>query len=113
MKTESTVDTAVVTSAISRTASGRWRARNMMSTAPTKGYHVMIDSAGNGILMAARGDGPRCSSQPPLGQHEQHEDAHGDAVDIVLGQPALQPPQPIARAQRPRAQQIEDAVHDI
>jgi hypothetical protein len=36
----------VVTSAIHRTARGRWRAVNMMSSAPMNGDHVMIESSG-------------------------------------------------------------------
>src|SRR5215510_7177202 len=104
MKTESTVEIDVVTSAIKRTASGEWRAKNMMSTAPTNGDHVMIDSTGNGITR---------SPQSPLGQHEQHEHAEGHAVDVVLGQPGLQRAQPVAGAQRQRAQDVEHAVHQV
>src|SRR5215510_6046589 len=97
MNTESTVEVAVVTSAIRRTASGEWRARNMISSAPTNGDHVMIDSTGNGITR---------SPQPPLGQHEEHQHAEGDAVHVVLREPGLQRPQPVARAQRERAQHV-------
>ena len=71
-----------MTSAMSRTASGRWRATNMMSTAPTNGAHVMIDSTGNGITR---------SPQAPLGQHEEQQDAERHPVDVVLRQPGLQP----------------------
>src|ERR1043166_6378061 len=117
MKTDSTVEIDVVTSAISRTASGWWRARNMMSTAPTNGAHVMIDSTGNGIT-AVRGEPRRaasrgCSSKSPLGEDEQHEGAEGDAVHVVLGQAALDPPQAVARPQRPRAEHVEDAVDHV
>src|SRR5687768_17597738 len=64
MNTDSTADTAVVTSAITRTASGRCRAVNMISTAPTSGIHVMSDKTGNGITPCARGYGgqERCWS---------------------------------------------------
>src|SRR5688572_25459935 len=87
MKTDSTTEIAVVTSAMSRTASGRCRARNMISTAPTNGDHVIIERTGNGI-MAVRAEARRAarrarefemSSHPPLGQDEQHEGAEGDA----------------------------------
>src|SRR6185295_643657 len=97
MKTDSTVETAVVTSAISRTARGEWRARNMMSTAPTNGDQVMIDSTGNGITR---------SPQSPLGQHEEHEHAERDAVDVVLRQAGLNRAEPVAGAQRERAQHV-------
>ena len=81
MNTDSTVETAVLTSAMSRTASGRWRATNMMSTAPTNGAHVMMDSTGNGITR---------SPQAPLGQHEEQQHAERDAVDVVLRESGLQ-----------------------
>src|SRR5687767_5915423 len=121
MKTDSTTEIAVVTSAMSRTASGRCRARNMISTAPTNGDHVIIERTGNGI-MAVRAEARRAarrarefemSSHPPLGQDEQHEGAEGDAVDVVLGQPRLQASQPVPRPQRPRAQHVQHAVHEV
>src|ERR671918_933625 len=117
MMTESTVDTAVATSAISRTASGRWRAVNMISTAPTNGAHVMTDRTGNGIMAVRAAARPAravaISSQPPLGEHEEQQRAQGHAVEIVLRHPALQAAQPVTRPQRPRAQRVEHAVHEI
>src|SRR4030095_4774591 len=102
MKTDSTTETAVLTSAMSRTASGRWGAQNMMSTAPTNGAHVMMDSTGNGITR---------SPQAPLRQHEEQQHAERHTVDVVLRKPGLQPANPVARPQRPRAQHVEHAVH--
>src|SRR6266508_4171633 len=121
MNTDSTVEIAVVTSAMSRTASGRCRARNMISTAPTNGDHVMMESTGNGIIAvraeprraARRACGFEISPEPPVGEDEQQEGAERDAVDVVLGLAALQAALPVARPQRPRAQHVEHAVHQI
>src|SRR6267142_5073021 len=104
MKTESTVDTAVVTRAMRRTHSGWWRATNMMSTAPTNGAHVMIDRTGNGITR---------SPQPPLGQHEEQQDAERDPVDVVLRLSGLDSAQPVAGPQRQSTQHVEHAVHQV
>src|SRR4030095_8202408 len=104
MNTDSTVETAVLTSAMSRKGSGRWRATNMMSTAPTNGAHVMMDSTGNGITR---------SPQAPLSQHEEQQHAERHAVDVILRQPGLQPAQPGASPQRQCAQHVEHAVDQI
>src|SRR5437762_305575 len=153
----------VATAAISRTASGRWRAVNMMRSAPTKGDQVMSDSTGGVMVSRAAGPassvgGPRrgatrlrsarrypfqgpatqvrvassvtgsarpappaggltqvrvASSRPPLRPDEEQEDAERDAVDVVLRVPALDPPQQIAAAQRPRAHDVQDAVDEV
>src|SRR6185369_16384368 len=119
MKTDSTMETAVVTSAMSRTASGRWRAQNMISSAPTNGDHVMTERTGNGIMTARpgprraakrpAGSGP--SPEPPLREHEQQEGPERDAVDVVLGQPRLQTAHPLPRPQGPRTQHVQHAGH--
>src|SRR6185436_6270750 len=121
MKTDSTMETAVVTSAMSRTASGRWRAQNMISSAPTNGDHVMTERTGNGIMTARpgprraakrpAGSGP--SPEPPLREHEQQEGPERDAVDVVLGQPRLQTAHPLPRPQGPRTQHVQHAVHQV
>src|SRR5438876_1600276 len=197
----------VATAAISRTASGRWRAVNMMRSAPTKGDQVMSDSTGGVMVSRAAGPassvgGPRrgatrlrsarrypfqgpatqvrvassvtgsarpappgggltqvrvassvtgsarpappgggltqvrvassvtgsarpappgggltqvrvASSRPPLRPDEEQEDAERDAVDVVLRVPALDPPQQITAAQRQRAHEVQNAVHEI
>src|SRR5437773_4057054 len=175
----------VATAAISRTASGRWRAVNMMRSAPTKGDQVMSDSTGGVMVSRAAGPassvgGPRrgatrlrsarrypfqgpatqvrvassvtgsarpappaggltqvrvassvtgsarpappaggltqvrvASSRPPLRPDEEQEDAERDAVDVVLRVPALDPPQQIAAAQRPRAHDVQDALDEL
>src|SRR5947207_2980162 len=153
----------VATAAISRTASGRWRAVNMMRSAPTKGDQVMSDSTGGVMVSRAAGPassvgGPRrgatgvrsarrypfqgpatqvrvassvtgsarpappgggltqvrvASSRRPLRPDEEQEDAERDAIDIVLRVPALDPPQQIAAAQRPRAHDVQDAVDEV
>ena len=94
-----------MTSAMSRTASGRWRAMNMMSTAPTNGAHVMMDSTGNGITR---------SPQAPLRQHEeqQHAEAPRRRRSPAAG-PVCMRREPVARPQRPRAQHVEHAVHQV
>src|SRR5215471_4926581 len=53
----------VLATAMPRTRSGRWRAVNMMSTAPTKGAHVTIDSTGQPFI--GLGGGLRPPSEPP------------------------------------------------
>src|SRR6266480_3204362 len=53
----------VATAAISRTASGWWRAVNMMRSAPTKGDQVMSDSTGG--VMVSRAAGPASSVGGP------------------------------------------------
>src|SRR6185436_10499346 len=112
MKTDSTMETAVVTSAMKRTASGRWRARNMISTAPTNGDHVMIDRTGNGIMPGRAAGSPR-SPEPPLRQHEQDQRTEGDAIDVVLGQPGLQAAHPLPRPHGPGTQHVQQAVHEV
>src|SRR5687767_12254653 len=77
MNTDSTADTAVVTSEISRTANGRCRAVNMMSTAPTSGIQVMIDNNGNGIT--PRPQGPEGRRGPSLMTGRRNDENAADA----------------------------------
>src|SRR5438876_1176610 len=104
-------ETPVVTAAMSRTASGRWRAVNIMRSAPTKGDQVMSDRTGSvigaraaspghsvgGVPWVRRGSVRRiptasASSRPPLRPDEEQQHAERDAVDVVLRVPALDPP---------------------
>src|SRR5438094_437774 len=104
-------ETPIVTAAMSRTASGRWRAVNIMRSAPTKGDQVMSDRTGSvigaraaspghsvgGVPWVRRGSVRRiptasASSRPPLRPDEEQQHAERDAVDVVLRVPALDPP---------------------
>src|SRR5687768_9958293 len=109
-----------------RTASGLWRAQNMMSSAPTNGAHVMNESTGNPTVMgvAAITAEPRCSvagssgglppsPEHPLGPHEQQQDAERDAVHVVLRASGLQAAERVARAQRPGARDVEHAIDEV
>src|SRR5262245_20732174 len=106
--------------AMTRTASGEYRAVNMIRRAPTNGAHVMIKSA-PGITTAApvrrrppappRAHSP--GSLPPSGPDDQQEETEGDAIHVILGLARLQPPQQVSRPQRPRAGEVEEAVHEV
>src|SRR5437899_11118785 len=123
---------------MSRTASGRWRAVNIMRSGPTKGDQVMSDRTGSVIVTGAARPAhsvaraaspvrlggwpdtgatrlrPACpSSRPPLRPDEEQQHAERDAVDVVLRVPALDPPEQITAAQRPRAQEVQEAVHEV
>src|SRR5205814_1848736 len=108
---------------MSRTASGRWRAVNMMRSAPTKGAHVISESTGSLVIVTGSArpvltvGGLRkarmASSPPPLGPDEEQQDAEGDPIDIVLRLPALDAPHEVAGAQRPRGQEVQHAVHEV
>src|SRR5262245_59207677 len=74
----------------------------MMSTAPMNGAHVMTESTGQ-PLMSAR----------PSAPDEEQEHAQGHAVDVVLREPGLEPAQAVAEAERPGAEEVHDAVHDV
>src|SRR6266571_6870647 len=98
----------VVTAAIHRTARGRWRAVNMMSSAPTKGDHVMIESSGTSESTW------RVTILPPhLDPDDEEQQAERDAVDVVLRPAALYASQGVATAQRESRQHIEDTVHEV
>src|SRR5207249_9775455 len=94
---------------MSRTARGRWRAVNMMRSAPTKGAHVISESTGSPVIVT----GSARSSPPPLGPDEEQQDAEGDPIDVVLRLPALDAPHEVAGAQRPRGQEVQHAVHEV
>src|SRR2546430_12544408 len=49
----------------------------------------------------------------PLRPDEEQQHAERDAVDVVLRVPALDPPEQITAAQRPRAQEVQEAVHEV
>src|SRR5881296_2021625 len=53
------------------------------------------------------------SSRPPLRPDEEQQHAERDAVDVVLRAPALDPTQQITAAQRRRAHEIQNAVHEV
>src|SRR5439155_27126050 len=91
-----------------RTASGRWRAVNMISNAPTNGDHVISESTGTPRVMDVI-----ASSPPELSPDEEEEHAEGDTVDVVLGLAALDPAEHVATSQRPRAQHIQNAVDEV
>src|SRR5437899_1186554 len=97
----------VVTAEIHRTARGRWRAVNMMSSAPTKGDHVMIESSGTS-------ESPwRITILPPqLGPDDEEQQAERDAVDVVLRPAALYASQGVATAQREGRQHVENTGHE-
>src|SRR5262249_61854965 len=96
----------------------------MISSAPTKGDHVMIDSTGTPTVIVAlsassarteRGEREVrvASSAPELCPHEEEEHAEGDPVDVVLRLAALHAAERVASAQRPGAQHVEDAVDQV
>ena len=71
---------------VQRTSSGRCRAPNMMSTAPTKGAQVMTERIGQAGFIASQLR-PRSRSRDPT----------RDPVDVVLRAAGLHAAQPIAR----------------
>src|SRR5256712_2503662 len=93
---------------IHRTARGRWRAVNMMSSAPTKGDHVMIESSGTSESTW------RITILPPqLGPDDEEQQAERDAVDVVLRPAALYASQGVATAQPEGRQHVENTVHEV
>src|SRR5262245_26412492 len=95
-----------------RTPSGEWRAVNMIRSAPTKGAHVMTDSAGKSIIVATVAR-QFLSSLPPLHPHHDEEHAERHPVHVVLRLSRLQVSQAIAGAQTPRAEDVQDAVDQV
>src|SRR5262245_10884308 len=101
MTRDSTVEMPVVTAAISRTASGRRRAVNMMSSAPTNGIQVMRDRMGTR------------KGLPQLRPDEQEQHAERHAIHVVLRLAGLQPSRGVARAKREGRERVEHAVDDV
>src|SRR2546425_4924136 len=87
----------------------------MMRRAPTKGDQVMSDNTGGGVIVPRSAGPPHsvgglrrgatrlrssigltqargASSRPPLRPDEEQQHAERDAVDVVLREPALDPP---------------------
>src|SRR5215469_9493627 len=77
----------VLATAMPRTRSGRWRAVNMMSTAPTKGAHVTIDSTGQPLIEL--GGGLRPPSEPPPETRLRRPSRRSNSVRGTLGRPVL------------------------
>src|SRR5574339_1208551 len=100
--------TTVETTASQRTRSAFRRARNMISSAPTKGDQVMIDSSGK--LLRPRG---MASLSGPSHPDHQEEDAEGHAVDVVLGLAGLDASKPVPQGERPGAEHVQDSVDDV
>src|SRR5689334_9393989 len=90
-----------------RTVSGRWRARNMISTAPMNGIQVITESTGKRVTST------EASWTHQMRPHQQQQDTERDAVNVVLRLARLQPAQRVAGAQRGRAEDVDEAVHDV
>src|SRR5687767_8666547 len=105
-----------------RTASGWWRAVNMMSSAPTNGIHVITESKGNVVMdrsacsdrsVGGPSQGRVASSRPQLDEDGEGEDAEGDSVDIVLRLPGLDLAEAIAGPEAPGAEDVQHPVHQV
>src|SRR5262245_64695931 len=101
----------VLATARTRTRSGRWRAQNMMSRAPTNGAQVIAERTGS-ALIAPTASGPGGPARPatggpcprssrPLAPDQEEEDPERHAVHVVLGPARLDAPEAVARRQRP------------
>src|SRR5262245_63494589 len=75
----------------------------MIRSAPMKGAHVMSDRYGIPRIMSAR----------PLDPDDQEEQAERHPVHVVLGLPGLDAAEPVAGLERPRAEEVDDAVDDV
>src|SRR5688572_11541012 len=88
-----------------RTRSGRCRAKNMMTSALTKGAHVMIERRGSLLMIRA--------ASPELNPEEKNQQSDGHTVHVILRTSRLYGAHVVAGGQRPRAERIEDAVHEV
>src|SRR6266508_3210229 len=99
-----------------RTRSGRWRAVNMMSTAPTKGAHAMIERTGQPLI--SLGGGLRPPSEPPprtgLGRQSRRSNSvHHIPRGLLLGGGLRPPSEPPPRTDLRRQSRRSNSVHHI
>src|SRR6266851_3574227 len=81
--------------------------------AAREAYSLYVERAAEGANEAYGPFSAAARSSGPAAPDDQEQRAEGDGVNVVLGHAGLDAAQPVADAQRPRAQEVHDAVHEV